>query len=79
MQDLLAHSGDDVRQFVGANMGMRIKQNIFRRPKLSKKVENAIDITALITSRVQLPVTVRSGAAFPETVIAFGIDDPFLI
>ena len=75
-QDALAHGGDDVGQLVGADVRMSIDEDVGARAVGHEGREDPRDLLALAAPRVELAVAVRSSAAFPEAVVAVGIDAP---
>ena len=63
--DALADAFHDGGQLVGADMGLRLPENLVRRPRLDERLEHVADMRAF-RARGQLAVGKRAGAAFPE-------------
>ena len=61
--------GDDRRQFVRANMRMRIHQNLPRRAEADQRAQHRTDIAAFFRTRVQLAVGIRARPALAKTVV----------
>ena len=61
-----AHGTNNTRQFICSNMGMGVVQNIFFGAKTDKEIENALNITSLITTGIQFAVTVGACPPSPK-------------
>ena len=61
----LANTLHDGGQLVGTDMGLRLPENLVRRPRLDKRLEHVADMRAF-RARSQLAVGKRASAAFPE-------------
>ena len=63
--DALTNAFHDGGQLVGTDMGLRLPENLVRRPRLDERLEHVADMRAF-RARGQLAVGKRAGAAFPE-------------
>ena len=75
LDDIITHGADDAGKFIGTDMGMGFKKDIFFCTKPNKEVEDALDIASFITPGIELTVAIGTGSSFPETIIAFGVDN----
>ena len=64
--DLPPHGGDDAREAVGANVGVRVGKNVGGGTMLAEDAENAGHIAALLGAGVEFSVRKRPRAAFAE-------------
>ena len=74
-QDGLAHGLDDARQFVAADVGMGIDEDILSRPMLDKNSQNAVHRAALLAAGVEFTVTIGPCPTLTIAIVALGIDD----
>ena len=63
--DALANAFHDGGQLVGTDVGLRLPENLVRRPRLDERLEHMADMRAF-RARGQLAVGKRASAAFPE-------------
>ena len=64
--DLPAHGGDDAREPVGANVGVRVGKNVGGGTMLAEDAENAGHIAAFLGAGVEFSVRKRPRATFAE-------------
>ena len=64
--DLPTHGGDDAREAVGANVGVRVGKNVGGGAVLAEDAENAGHIAALLGAGVEFSVRKRPRSTFAE-------------
>ncbi len=47
--NIIAHSADDTRKFIGPDMGMGFVKNFFFGAKSDKEIQDTLDITSFVT------------------------------
>lgn len=78
-KDGFAHGLDDGRQTVGADVRMRVDQDVVLRPVLIEDAQYFVDRSAFLAAGIQLAVGVSPGSALAEAVVRVGGDDAFSV
>ncbi len=75
--DALADRLHDARQAVGADVRMRVHEDVGGCAVARQNGQDPSDFAPFGRARVELAVGKRAGAAFTETVVAVGVDEAF--
>ena len=77
-EDTLPHRLHDIGKQIRTDVRMPIRENAFRRAMSDKRFVHLRNRTALLRSRVQLPIRKRPRSPFPKTIIRILHDAAFL-
>ncbi len=77
--DGLPQTADNAGEFIGANVGMGIDEDVRMGTVLDQPAEDFVDVASLVRAGVKLAVRVGAGAAFAKAVVGMGIDDAELL
>src|SRR6476620_5481994 len=70
---------DDLRKFIGANMGMCFIEDLFRCAKMHQAAQDPEYIASFAAAGIQLAIAIGTCPTFSETIIAFGVDPSFFV
>ena len=78
-QDGLTHRLNYRRQFVTANVGMGINQDVLSSAMLDKNPKNTLHRTALLATGVEFTIAISSCPTLAKTIVALGVDYAFTL
>jgi hypothetical protein len=77
-KDIVPYIADDPAQHVRSQMGLADVSYFFRRAELNERIQHLVDICRIDLSGEQLPIGIRTCAAFAELDIRFRVEHLFL-
>src|ERR1043165_2340461 len=75
----LPHGGNDLRKLISTNVGMGFIADAFIRAEVNEQLQDPVDITPLGRTGVELTIRICACTALSKAVVAFRVDDPFLV
>ena len=72
--DTLAHSANDTRQFVAADMSMCLVEDIIFGAEMMEEFHHALHIAAFLAAGVELAVGESACTSFAKAVVRLGIE-----
>ena len=73
-EDTFAHSFDDGRQFIGADMGVCFVEDGVGRAEVMEEFHDALHVTAFLGAGEQFAVREGAGTSFAEAVVGLGVE-----